>query len=1468
MAGRLGIGPDPTEGPGVNVGSVPVLSGAARGPLAALHLLGMLNEGANKVANAGSGELTLLAALAQHQAAQHGLVDPNNTATQAANAALAQGPMHPGRAIEAVRQGPDSTDAWLAGGLELASNPLNYTGPIGEAGKGIAVGLPLLGKVIQGVGRVGHVTNEAPFLPIRAGLALKRGEPVGEAMLRALLGHTAPVQDAGAAVQKVLGDMPLGKPVGEAGYADVGTVPTRQDFAQAARKAGLPIGQQVPVESSPLAPLHAPDLLKLAREGSGVVETKRLGLPLIPEHVDLSVAQREQGLPRFTGMVNPDNQLGDLNALVPDKTPRLVALAKLLGKPGEQAPLREALPGLAPPETPPVALPTPTSPLSASTGTQSAFDRILATADDGKMAGELPAGTAFWERRLGVGPDEARALLDSAVADGRLGRLDDGALMLKPSTPAATPGIDPRLTAALRDTGGIPADAITPAEEAAAQAQFEHVPGDSLPQTAMPDFPSYTDRASGLASLAPDEIDTLVNVAYPTTEAQGNAIAKYRDPAALASRALDRIQTGRGLAARLHTVDPVLARKVALLPDPVEAVSNVDIAPAAGPWDQSLQQLLKEGAESAAHLPSPKTPVEAGRTYYHVVPESYQSGDPVLAATELKKLRGIDVQDKWGDDYPNYLKSPDAKQVALTGTYAEAVDYLHSFLDGKGRILAVDVPQGAKLARNGEGYAVVNKQIPAGWVREVPLPQELRPAPTARVSAITPRPLGGDIAAGGGGGGMAVRGVGTVGGGAAGYVIGGTQGDTPEERQANALKGAGIGASLGLGGEALAPHLAPLAQQTFATVSRVAKGTMLSPEMHAMGLRAGERMQTESVASKGAQGVGNTLRGLAGAWRAQAVNTLKQLPQDAVTRWATLWGIARKELGVQDADIRFYQDLIARERDTGVTNLQNPVTDTLRQVGLTRLLDPKVFSETYGTDFLTSEAARSTTKLNAKQSSLAGAFFSGATPLPRVNPISITAGAIKGRFQPFINGYIQFLNGVQHDAFRYAMAAKTLLRDLPPLMTAFADDLERRGADVTTLRAKGLYSGADVAQLAGPQLGKAWDTLLEETVRNGGDRVAFLAGDFRQQSMYKGEESLGRVLPFIRWPLHYGPVFAEIAVNHPRLATVAAGLLVQQKEQAQQAGLKGYETATTPITTETPVLGGLARLRLGGQSGTVRGGLVGMVMPYSQALGGVDMPQGDNVTGYQKAKALLGAAGMAPNPLIQSAAYVTGQDYAAPGALSRTAGLEGAARLLPGGLGQAAVPSLGGGLDLARRIVEPLISKAGGVTTGPTSEYDPVMRRYAELVQHTTGKKLTDTTNRPYLLMDTPQSQALYAQAKQEVVLAGVAGNLTSMTMPASVTARGADAQGVLDAKRGLYTAAQMAASSPGVAAKMQAYNAAQQQTNPVLGTYSGASGSAREAMLLKDYQNRTAVLRKYKSAAAQRQLDDQYRKSLPPGPR
>lgn len=96
--------------------------------------LGLAFEGTGSIAKAGAGELGFAAAGAQEAAVRAGLADPNAAASRAAHEALMAGPGDPGRIQDIYRNSDDSLLAWLAGALEMATDPTNViAGPVGKA---------------------------------------------------------------------------------------------------------------------------------------------------------------------------------------------------------------------------------------------------------------------------------------------------------------------------------------------------------------------------------------------------------------------------------------------------------------------------------------------------------------------------------------------------------------------------------------------------------------------------------------------------------------------------------------------------------------------------------------------------------------------------------------------------------------------------------------------------------------------------------------------------------------------------------------------------------------------------------------------------------------------------------------------------------------------------------------------------------------------------------------------------------------------------------------------------------------------------------------------------------------------------------------------------------------------------------------------------------------------------------------
>jgi hypothetical protein len=446
------------------------------------------------------------------------------------------------------------------------------------------------------------------------------------------------------------------------------------------------------------------------------------------------------------------------------------------------------------------------------------------------------------------------------------------------------------------------------------------------------------------------------------------------------------------------------------------------------------------------------------------------------------------------------------------------------------------------------------------------------------------------------------------------------------------------------------------------------------------------------------------------------------------------------------------------------------------------------------------------------------------------NPIAMAYGAARGYAAPFVDAYIGLLNGAQHDALRFGMLESALDRDMPQLADTFLADLRSRGVNTATLDGLGgRFSAADVDALA-PGAGRDWADASEFLIRAQGDRIAFLSGDFRDKLapgytgkvttldkvVGRGLKGLGPLAPFVQWQIRYTPVLAEIAARNPVATRLTLGAMAQG--------------STVDISTETPVLGAAARLRLGGQAGTVKVNPFAAVTPYSPESLNQAPELPEDATLYQRATNLGGKVGIRPHPLIQALAYVGGQDYRAPSSLSRTAGLEGLADIPLQLAGVPNGPSVRGALDAGRQLLSP-------VTGAGIPQSDPTATRYAELVLRTTGRPLSDPANRGYMETIGERDNPLWVRALLESRGLAAAGNATGMVAPVPVTARSAEGLGAKAAPKLPVTIGQIrAAPASDRAALLDAYQRAA-ASSPASATYAGTNSKDRRFILVQRWE-------------------------------
>jgi len=971
---------------------------------------------------------------------------------------------------------------------------------------------------------------------------------------------------------------------------------------------------------------------------------------------------------------------------------------------------------------------------------------------------------------------------------------------------------------------GPPKGAVTAAEERAA--------GDLLPTGIMPEFGGVADRAA-LGALAPNEIDTLVDLAYPHENALNNAMAKYTDDAALAGAAWDRVTKDPNLLRQLVSIDEPLARKLALLPERAGA-ELADATPG------QLDELIAETTAAAK-------------------PNGRQAFDDLIASRDSGKMGA-------------YL--PNAQFFA--------------------KRLGIPLEEA-------QGY--IDELVQNGTVGDFMGDLAFKPKASTIADKVADLPRGGDIAAGGGGMGLLPYPGGINGpvaraiergslAGIGGAVLGAGAGAATDDddRVGGALKGALYGSAAGFGlgaGSVATPEIARAAGEVTNAIGRKFDDTMLDADLWADAIKAGWARQQAAAGNAGVKGAKQGWDAFWAQWRSQVVNTLKQLPQDALTRKFTNWGTGvAKEFGIAnpDAGLRQWQGILRRERAAGATSLQNPVVAKFRALGQDKLVPD--FQEIYGVDMGTALDVERGAEFGGVGRAVAGAAIGLGAGVKRANPLIAATGAVRGYYAPFVDGMVRFMNGIQHDAQRFMLGDAALDRDIPRVAGAFLDELAARGVDVTALRARGGFFAPDeVAAIAGKQAGQEWDTLVQATIRKQGDRIAFLAGDFRDKLAkdYKGtvtagdralstfEKGVGKAVPFARWQIRYAPVLAEVARNHPRATALAIGTSVRGAQQAEAEGLKGYQAGTIPLTDETPLVGPLVRARLGGQKGTVRLNPLGAVMPFgADTLAGEDLPE--DATGYQRFTNAAGRIGFQANPVIQSLAYVTGQDYKAPGALSRTSGLEGTADMAPilirAALHQSgrddlaalvpdlSVPSGRALLDAGRELLSP-------VTGAGVTDSDPETRRYAELVLQRTGKPLSDPSNRAYAERVGDMEDPLWQTAILQARMMGAAGNAVGMVSPVSTTAQteeAANAQAAGKLPMSDFEISQLPRSEQRAA---QSVNDRLIALNPAIATYRNISTKARKRQLLDEWEARNARMKQL-APRLYAERRKQYEASLP----
>jgi hypothetical protein len=420
---------------------------------------------------------------------------------------------------------------------------------------------------------------------------------------------------------------------------------------------------------------------------------------------------------------------------------------------------------------------------------------------------------------------------------------------------------------------------------------------------------------------------------------------------------------------------------------------------------------------------------------------------------------------------------------------------------------------------------------------------------------------------------------------------------------------------------------------------------------------------------------------------------------------------------------------------------------------------------------LEAENAANLSDLNTMQQALYGLATQLASPTRAVTGL-LTAPA--NLLIPFRSKAFRIVNNVTHTAARVAAFEDAFL----PFLQNSAKDLLQRaaaeGKDVSLLQGRGFarageqlatdgfFTPKEVTSMLGERYGAEWGRMVQQAFETGFDNSKRILGNYQLGgTLGKAESLVRKFVPFMSWSWRAYPRVAKYALAHPALSVALLHLYAADRAQAEAEGRPAYQVGTVAINKDTPLVGLLASVFTPEQEATVRLNPLSLFSPVSGELAGLGMDTGnppENV--YQQATQGLAVAGGSFNPLIQTAAYLTGADYKAPGNASRYAPID---QYLGNQTGLE-VPTIQGPLRAARKAI------TGALPAGAQPDtYDPVEAKAKELVFELTGKPLEDAANKQYAL-DIQQKTGIYKVAEQDYLQGGALRAAANAVSPASLT--------------------------------------------------------------------------------------------------
>lgn len=520
-------------------------------------------------------------------------------------------------------------------------------------------------------------------------------------------------------------------------------------------------------------------------------------------------------------------------------------------------------------------------------------------------------------------------------------------------------------------------------------------------------------------------------------------------------------------------------------------------------------------------------------------------------------------------------------------------------------------------------------------------------------------------------------------------------------------------------------------------------------DLISVAFKVGKEAQAAAVAR---DGVLPALRQMPGIWKGVSTETVRNIFMDeAFSRFIA------SHNGIRN-------DLITRNRGEAIARLKlgekNPmhllgaVSDYRAANGAKDVLGTKELDEVrkkLGVSAYDVET-EGIDNLSAMQ------HFTGGLGLGLANPVRATTNLLTaplGYYGAMRHAMFHVVNSVTHNASRAAAFEQAYLPRIDASAKALLARAAEEGKDVSKFTGRifnhpfgdvyeGAFSPQEVTMWLGKRYGDEWQRLVKEADEAGFARAREVFGDYANRS--KLEQAANVPFPFMSWAWRAYPRVAYAVLQHP--AVVAGILQLYQADiaQAKGEGRPGYQYGTLSIDKDTPFVGLLAKVFSPEQEAEVRFNPIAMFSPLGgealSAVGGAE-DKGDQ-TLYQQAMDAVGLVGASPSPLLQAGAYISGQDYQSPSALSRYAPIDQAVD--NAGIGFTEVPTIQGPLRGAREMV-----------TGKKDTYDPVLTKAYELVLEETGVPISDTRNKA-IAIAIKNGDSPYLQRAERIVDVGGAG--------------------------------------------------------------------------------------------------------------